>query len=186
MRRRPIFPLVPYHHGYPQFTAYTFVCGRYQRHRIRAVLVVGDEYHRRTHEESDRKCHDAHRLLHWKLCGAVHVAGPVPSPVRPKIVSTILLTMTIYPFYRQNRNHVPWAVIGACYVSCMILLLIIRYYLVLENRRRDAEPPDTTYNDVYMEVALPDGTRVERKVEKVCFIHSMRFDTFERGDVSAC
>ncbi|KAI0937983.1 hypothetical protein AcV7_003302 [Taiwanofungus camphoratus] len=41
-----------------------------------------------------------------------------------------------------------------------------RYYLVLENRRRDAEPPDTTYNDVYMEVALPDGTRVERKVEK--------------------
>jgi len=64
------------------------------------------------------------------------------------------------------RNHVPWTVIGICYACCMILVLIIRVLLVRENRRRDREPPDTTYDDVYVEVVLPDGKRVERKVEK--------------------
>ena len=49
---------------------------------------------------------------------------------------------------------------------CMALLLSIRILLARENRRRDAEPRDTTYDDVYVEVTLPDGTRVERKVEK--------------------
>ncbi|CCM05278.1 uncharacterized protein FIBRA_07490 [Fibroporia radiculosa] len=64
------------------------------------------------------------------------------------------------------RNHVPWTIIGICYVCCMILFLIIRLLLARENKRRDAEPPDTTYDDVYIEVVLPDGKRVERKVEK--------------------
>ncbi|KZT03213.1 MFS general substrate transporter [Laetiporus sulphureus 93-53] len=64
------------------------------------------------------------------------------------------------------RNHVPWTIIGICYVCCMALLLIIRFVLARENKRRDAEPPDTTYDDVYIEVVLPDGKRVERKVEK--------------------
>ncbi|KZT03217.1 uncharacterized protein LAESUDRAFT_762193 [Laetiporus sulphureus 93-53] len=48
----------------------------------------------------------------------------------------------------------------------MTLLLIIRFVLARENKRRDAEPPDMTYDDVYIEVVLPDGKRVERKVEK--------------------
>lgn len=48
----------------------------------------------------------------------------------------------------------------------MALLLTIRILLARENRLRDAEPRDTTYDDVYVEVALADGTRVERKVEK--------------------
>ena len=53
-----------------------------------------------------------------------------------------------------------------CYAMCMAFLLSIRILLARENRRRDAEPRDTTYDDVYVEVMLPDGTRVERKVEK--------------------
>jgi len=64
------------------------------------------------------------------------------------------------------RNHVPWLIIGICYACCMGLLLVIRVLLVRENNRRDAQPPDTTYDDVYVEVVLPDGKRVERKVEK--------------------
>lgn len=64
------------------------------------------------------------------------------------------------------RNHVPWTVIGICYVCCMFILLIIRFLLWRENKRRDAEPPDTRYDDVYIEVTLPDGSRVERKVQK--------------------
>ncbi|KAI0944706.1 hypothetical protein AcW1_002354 [Taiwanofungus camphoratus] len=74
------------------------------------------------------------------------------------------------PFMWQSkyvpRNHIPWAIIGICYACCMFLLLVIRFILARENKRRDAEPPDTTYDDVYIEVVLPDGKRVERKVEK--------------------
>lgn len=46
-------------------------------------------------------------------------------------------------------------------------MLAIRFHLARENKRRDAEPVDETYDDVYIEVILPDGKRVERKVSKV-------------------
>lgn len=49
----------------------------------------------------------------------------------------------------------------------MGLLLIIRWMLARENRRRDAETKDTAYDDAFVEIMLADGTRVERKVEKV-------------------
>ncbi|KAI8996298.1 MFS general substrate transporter [Trametes punicea] len=74
------------------------------------------------------------------------------------------------PFMWQTRykprNHVPWTIIGICYVVCPVLLLIIRFLLARENRRRDAEPADDKYDDVYIEVVLPDGTRTERRVDK--------------------
>jgi len=66
----------------------------------------------------------------------------------------------------KPRNHVPWIVIGVAYVVCPAILLIIRYLLNAENKRRDSEPPDTTYDDVYIEVVTPEGKRVERKVDK--------------------
>ncbi|KAL6303391.1 major facilitator superfamily domain-containing protein [Sparassis latifolia] len=73
------------------------------------------------------------------------------------------------PFMWQSkylpRNHIPWLIIGICYACCMVLLLIIRFLLVWENKRRDAEPPDTTYDEVYVELEV-DGKRVERQVEK--------------------
>lgn len=49
----------------------------------------------------------------------------------------------------------------------MVLLLVIRWILARENRRRDREPKDTAYDDVFIGIMLADGTRVERKVEKV-------------------
>ncbi|EMD34999.1 hypothetical protein CERSUDRAFT_85745 [Gelatoporia subvermispora B] len=64
------------------------------------------------------------------------------------------------------RNHIPWAIIGICYLICPGLLLIIRWLLARENKRRDAEPLDDTYDDVYIEVITPEGKRVERKVDK--------------------
>ncbi|KAI0341163.1 MFS general substrate transporter [Trametopsis cervina] len=64
------------------------------------------------------------------------------------------------------RNHVPWIVIGVCYVACITLMLTIRAFLARENRRRDAEPVDETYDDVYIEIITPDGKRVERRVSK--------------------
>lgn len=46
-------------------------------------------------------------------------------------------------------------------------MLVIRYTLARENKRRDAEPVDETYDDVYIEVVNADGKRVEKKVSKV-------------------
>ncbi|KAI0743076.1 MFS general substrate transporter [Daedaleopsis nitida] len=64
------------------------------------------------------------------------------------------------------RNHIPWTIIGICYVICPLLMLFIRWLLKRENSRRDAEPVDDKYDDVYIEVVLPDGTRTERRVDK--------------------
>ncbi|EGN94818.1 hypothetical protein SERLA73DRAFT_96177 [Serpula lacrymans var. lacrymans S7.3] len=66
----------------------------------------------------------------------------------------------------KPRNHVPWIVIGICYVICPLLLLWIRVLLSRENQRRDAEPADTTYDEVYIERITEDGKRTEVKVDK--------------------
>ncbi|EIW56362.1 MFS general substrate transporter [Trametes versicolor FP-101664 SS1] len=66
----------------------------------------------------------------------------------------------------RPRNHIPWTIIGICYVICPILMLLIRVLLLRENKKRDAEPRDDTYDDVYIEVVLPDGTRTEKRVDK--------------------
>ena len=61
----------------------------------------------------------------------------------------------------------PWTIIGITYVICPLLLLLIRVLLARENRKRDAEPADDKYDDLYIEVVLPDGTRTQRRVDKV-------------------
>ena len=43
----------------------------------------------------------------------------------------------------------------------------IRLLLSRENKRRDNEPHDDTYEDVYVEKVMEDGSRVEVKVLKV-------------------
>ncbi|TFY71974.1 hypothetical protein EVG20_g1010 [Dentipellis fragilis] len=74
------------------------------------------------------------------------------------------------PFMWQQkykpRNHIPWIIIGICYVVCMALLFVIRVLLSRENKRRDAEPPDYTYDDIYVERTLDDGTTEDVKVSK--------------------
>ena len=66
------------------------------------------------------------------------------------------------------RNHVPWIIIGICFAICPILLWILRVTLKAENKKRDSEPPDETYDDVWLKVLDEDGNIVERKVDKVC------------------
>lgn len=65
----------------------------------------------------------------------------------------------------KPRNHVPWAVIGTCYVVCPLLLLLIRAVLVRENRIRDAEHVDDGQQYV-IERITEDGKRVEVTVDK--------------------
>ncbi|GBE86842.1 Thiamine pathway transporter THI73 [Sparassis crispa] len=66
----------------------------------------------------------------------------------------------------RPRNHLPWTIIGVCYVVCPMLLLTIRHILSAENKRRDSEPPDDTYDDVFVEIIMPDGEPRQRKVDK--------------------
>ena len=72
------------------------------------------------------------------------------------------------PLMQISSNHVPWIIIGACVVSCMVLLYSIRVLLARENKRRDAEPRDDSYDDVYVARIDERGNRVEVKVSKVC------------------
>jgi len=72
------------------------------------------------------------------------------------------------------RNHIPWIVSGVCYVVCIITLLVIRWYLAGENRRRDLEPRDHTYDENWVEVVRDDGTVEKVKIPKVfIYTHSM-------------
>ena len=49
----------------------------------------------------------------------------------------------------------------------IVLLFSIRLLLARENKRRDAEPPDYSYDDVTITKIDDEGKRVEVKVSKV-------------------
>ncbi|KAJ6615084.1 MFS general substrate transporter [Mycena sp. CBHHK59/15] len=85
------------------------------------------------------------------------------------ILSAYCVGNAVGPFMWQQkykpRNRVPWIIIGVCFVSCMALLLIIRYLLAAENKRRDAEPhADDGYNNVYVERRAKDGSGAVERV----------------------
>jgi ACS family allantoate permease-like MFS transporter len=50
----------------------------------------------------------------------------------------------------------------------MGLMFAIRVLFSRENKRRDAEPVDDTYDNVFLTKIDQDGKRVEMKVSKVC------------------
>ncbi|SJL04531.1 related to permease of the major facilitator superfamily [Armillaria ostoyae] len=66
----------------------------------------------------------------------------------------------------KPRNHIPWIIIGICYVCCMSLLLTIRFLLSRENKRRNTESTDDAYGDVYIERLTSDGKKEMIKVDK--------------------
>ncbi|KAG6832056.1 hypothetical protein H0H92_005478 [Tricholoma furcatifolium] len=66
----------------------------------------------------------------------------------------------------QPRNKVPWAILTAFCGFAAIIIVALRTYLVMENKRRDNEKHDTKYDDVYVTHVEADGTTVERKVDR--------------------
>ena len=72
----------------------------------------------------------------------------------------------------QPRNHVPWAIFSACFLASAILLLVLRFMLAAENKRRDAEPYDDTYDNIYIIGVNSDGKETRKKVDKVCSLGS--------------
>lgn len=94
-----------------------------------------------------------------------------------KRVTTNAIVLSAYcvgnglgPFMWQTqykpRNRIPWIVIGLCYLVCPILLLVIRFMLSRENKKRDAEPVSDNFEEVYIEQVTADGKRIEIKVDK--------------------
>lgn len=49
----------------------------------------------------------------------------------------------------------------------MILLLALRWVLNEDNKRRDSEPIDDTYDNVYIEKVSDDGATETVKLDKV-------------------
>lgn len=66
----------------------------------------------------------------------------------------------------KPRNVVPWIIIGVCVVLRILTLLTIRYLLSAENRRRDAEPAETVYDNMYIERLNEDGVMEKARVDK--------------------
>lgn len=53
----------------------------------------------------------------------------------------------------------------------MALLMVLRYIMYRENKRRDSETRDTTYDEVYIEHINSDGTIDKIRVDKVRVIY---------------
>ncbi|KIM79602.1 hypothetical protein PILCRDRAFT_823135 [Piloderma croceum F 1598] len=66
----------------------------------------------------------------------------------------------------QPRNHAPWAVISSCAFVSAILILTLRLMLAVENKKRNAEPYDDTYHNVYIIETDSDGKATEKTVDK--------------------
>lgn len=50
-----------------------------------------------------------------------------------------------------------------------MLLLILRFMLTSENKRREAEKRDDAYDNVYVSQQLPDGTKTKKHIDRVRF-----------------
>ena len=67
----------------------------------------------------------------------------------------------------RRRNHIPWAILSACWFATAVLIMITRVYLSLENSKRDKQGHDSKYDDVYITRVKEDGAKEDVKVDKV-------------------
>lgn len=85
---------------------------------------------------------------------------------KPRCVVSLVLNSDC-ELRQADRNYVPWIIIGVCYLSCMGLLLAIRFLLARENRRRENEAPGKdAFEEVYIEHLGADGKTEMVKVDK--------------------
>lgn len=50
--------------------------------------------------------------------------------------------------------------------ACLLLLLLLRFMLASENQRRETEQRDERHDVIYIAQELPDGTRLEKRVDR--------------------
>lgn len=63
----------------------------------------------------------------------------------------------------QPRNHIPWAVIASCNFAAGVALVVLRFMLATENKKRDRETPGDKHDAVYI---LDESGAERRKVDK--------------------
>ena len=61
-----------------------------------------------------------------------------------------------------SRNHVPWGVITATNFSSAVALLVLRYLYLRENKRRDLETRDDTYDAAYIKTDSGESRKVDK------------------------
>jgi hypothetical protein len=66
----------------------------------------------------------------------------------------------------ERRNRLPWIIIMSATLFNALLLLAIRWTLHRRNKKRDAEPYDDTYDNVYLERLGKDGKMERVKIDK--------------------
>ncbi|TFK22098.1 membrane transporter [Coprinopsis marcescibilis] len=66
----------------------------------------------------------------------------------------------------QPRNRIPWLIIALCVIVGALMLLALRIMLYFENKRRDNQPRDTSYDEMYMKKEEEDGTIIKQRVDK--------------------
>ncbi|KAJ3576892.1 hypothetical protein NP233_g110 [Leucocoprinus birnbaumii] len=66
----------------------------------------------------------------------------------------------------QPRNKVPWIVNSTVFGVCAIILIVLRFYLVWQNKQREGESHDDNYDDVYLNHVDEKGNSVEKKVDR--------------------
>ncbi|KAI0819031.1 MFS general substrate transporter [Irpex lacteus] len=66
----------------------------------------------------------------------------------------------------QPRNHIPWAILSACWAATAVLMMVTRVYLARENKKREEEPYDASHDEVYITETREDGTKEEVRVDK--------------------
>ncbi|KAG9308683.1 MFS general substrate transporter [Chiua virens] len=95
-----------------------------------------------------------------------NAAGPFmwQAKYKPRYGCALLTCHDRHYIPDSRRNHIPWIIIGICYIICPLLLLAIRWLLGRENARRDAEPIED--DEFFIEKEMDDGTRVQVKVDK--------------------
>ncbi|EKM82407.1 hypothetical protein AGABI1DRAFT_117893 [Agaricus bisporus var. burnettii JB137-S8] len=68
----------------------------------------------------------------------------------------------------QPRNRVPWIINAVVFGVCALVLLLIRAYLVWENKKRDEDFGEKSdyYDDVYLTHLDEKGNPVQKKVDR--------------------
>ncbi len=118
------------------------------------------ERHSWAHQTDHGQHHHVVGVLCRECCRSFYVARAVQAQVGRS------LNCCWFRLSAACRNHVPWAVIGVCIVCRIVLMLTIRAYLFFENKRRDGEERDTTYDEVYIDVTK-DGVTKKIRLDKV-------------------
>jgi hypothetical protein len=98
--------------------------------------------------------------------------------------ATHIITLKLPIFSNAPRNRVPFIINAVVFAVCAITLLLIRTYLVWENKRRDEEFTDKNdyYDDVYLTHVDEKGNPVHQKVDRVRVFVSFFFFIVLRTD----